>query len=122
MNILDSPNLVWFKGEQDGHWEDCCCKTCEPIQALVSGLAPKPRLARLLAMLQAYIDDSGRGQSSGDFVLAGFIAPVENWLAFGHVWQTVLNAPRSLTYLHTRKAMSRIPSGPFEGWNREECD
>jgi len=73
-------------------------------------------------MLQAYIDDSGRGQSSGDFVMAGFVAPVENWLDFNHAWQTVLDAPRTLDYLHTRKGMHPVPSGPFKGWTREECD
>jgi hypothetical protein len=73
-------------------------------------------------MLKAYIDDSGRGQTTGDYVDAGFVAPVENWLVFNHAWQNVLDIPRALDYWHTLDAMANVPSGLFRGWSRAECD
>jgi hypothetical protein len=73
-------------------------------------------------MLKTYIDASGRGQKTGDFVMAGYVAPVENWLLFNHAWQAVLNIPPKVEYFHTVDAMAKTPTGSFDGWTREECD
>lgn len=40
-------------------------------------------------MLQAYVDDSGRGQNP--FVLAGYIAPAEKWVQFSERWRALLD-------------------------------
>jgi len=103
---------------------DCCCETCEPIQALVSGLAHKQRLSRMLAMLQVYVDESGRGQESGAYVAAGFIASVETWLEFSRDWQIVRDEPPALAYFKTKEAMGMggSPFEQFRGWTREEAD
>src|SRR5271155_3017525 len=97
---------------------DCCCETCEPIQALVSGLAHKQRLSRMLAMLQVYVDESGRGQESGAYVAAGFIASVETWLEFSRDWQIVRDEPPALAYFKTKEAMGMggSPFEQFRGW------
>jgi hypothetical protein len=72
-------------------------------------------------MLQAFIDDSGRGQGA-QFIMAGFLTTVEKWLHFNHAWQAALDQPPKLEYLKTRAAMARIPYGPFRGWGREQCE
>jgi hypothetical protein len=63
----------------------------EKIWGLVSGLPGRRRTARQLLMLQAFIDDSGKGQ--GDlFVLAGYIAPAQVWAeSFVPRWQKLLD-------------------------------
>jgi len=72
-------------------------------------------------MLQAFIDDSGRGQGA-QFIMAGFLSTVEKWLNFSQAWKAVLDQPPKLEYVNTRAAMSRFPSGAFRGWTREQCD
>ena len=43
-------------------------------------------------VFQAYIDDSGdKDEAAKVFVLAGYIAPAENWAAFSDEWQELLN-------------------------------
>jgi hypothetical protein len=64
-------------------------------------------------MLKAYIDNSGRGQTTGDFVYAGFVAPVENWLIFNHAWKRVLDIPPSVDWWHTLDAMADVPKELF---------
>ena len=88
----------------------------ESVLVHVSGLAPKKRLRSTLMALQAYIDDSMTDDAV--LVLAGYIAPVENWLKFSEEWQELLDMqPR-----WSRFKMSEIASSPnperFEraGW------
>lgn len=59
------------------------------IWALVCGLRPSEAGRRLLLMLQAYIDESN-SPKTGTFVLAGYIASVENWSAFSRCWEQLL--------------------------------
>lgn len=61
------------------------------IWGLVSGFPGKRRTERQLLMLQAFIDESGRGQ--GDmFILAGYIAPARIWAEeFSPKWQALLD-------------------------------
>jgi uncharacterized protein DUF3800 len=58
-----------------------------------------------MAVLQAYLDESGRGQESAAYVVAGFIAPVEAWLKFGHIWQAELDRPPPIRVLKARLGM-----------------
>src|SRR4051812_25471854 len=58
------------------------------ILALVSGFPPEVPATRRLLMLQAYIDES---YTDGElFVMAGYIAPLENWLALSADWHVML--------------------------------
>lgn len=62
-------------------------------------------------MLQAYIDDSH--DTSSAFVLAGYIAPAENWAAFSDVWRAILDTPVPFF------KMSKAHSGRSEEqWNK----
>ncbi len=53
-------------------------------------------------MLQAWIDDSGRGQEPV-FVLAGYIGRTRNWIGFSHDWSELLRKHR-LRYLKGNEA------------------
>lgn len=59
------------------------------VWAKFAGMRPSliPRLR--LMVLQAYIDDS-RDDASGTFVLAGYVASVEQWAAFSRDWAKLL--------------------------------
>ena len=43
-----------------------------------------------MAFCQAVIDDSGNESNQQIFVLAGFVAPAENWIAFSLGWDRAL--------------------------------
>jgi hypothetical protein len=86
----------------------------ERIWAMLSGYAYAARHRRLMVMLQAYVDDSGRGQSPV-FVLAGFISSPEKWALFSDEWAAVLAARPGIDYFKMREAHSF--KGQFEGWN-----
>ncbi len=60
------------------------------VWALVSGYPAKWRRGRQLLVLQVYIDDSA-SKDGKIFVLAGYIAPAENWAAFSNEWQAILD-------------------------------
>ena len=59
------------------------------VWAQFAGMRPSliPRLR--LMVLQAYMDDS-RDDASGTYVLAGYIASVEQWAAFSRDWEALL--------------------------------
>jgi hypothetical protein len=67
--------------------------------------------------LQAYIDDSGRGQHPA-FVLAGWIARPEQWADFSTEWEKVLHLAPLIKYLKTREAMNF--QGQFNGWSKTD--
>jgi hypothetical protein len=86
------------------------------VHALVSGLAAWERKARILMVLQTgYFDDSGSDAGSHYYVLAGFLASVEQWTAAATQWTAVLNR-EGLPYFKMSEAMAL--DGPFRrGWN-----
>lgn len=53
-------------------------------------------------MLKAYVDDSHTPESA--FVLAGYIAPVENWAAFCDEWQGLLDMKPPLAFFKMKLA------------------
>lgn len=60
----------------------------ERIWALVSGYPAAKRNAKRLFMLQAYVDESIKGDL---LVMAGYIASVPQWAAFSDEWHGLLN-------------------------------
>ena len=87
------------------------------IDALVSGLAtPEEQEGRLSMILQTgYFDDSGSDAGSQWYVLAGFIASVEDWKAVSTKWAETLNKEPSLRYFEMSEAMAM--EGQFRrGW------
>ena len=86
------------------------------IDALVSGLAtPEERERRPLMVLQTgYFDDSGSDHGSRWYVLAGFLATVDEWKAVANAWAKTLKR-EELPYFKMSHAMAL--DGPFRrGW------
>lgn len=63
--------------------------TADRVRAMFAGMRPSLISNRGLMVLQAFIDDS-RDAASGTYVLAGYIASVENWTAFAAQWERLL--------------------------------
>lgn len=61
----------------------------ERIRALVSGFPGERAKARVLLMLQAYVDGSGTGDSRF-LVIAGHVATSEDWAKFSDAWEARL--------------------------------
>lgn len=74
----------------------------------------------LTAMLQVFADESGRGQSSAAYVVAGFVASVETWLAFSKEWRAVLDVEPRIEYFKAREAAHK--SGQFANWSEIDRD
>jgi hypothetical protein len=71
-------------------------------------------------MLQVWLDDSGKGQMPA-FVLAGYFAPVENWINFSDEWKALLAKPsRPLSYIKGYEAFGLRRN--FKGWNVSDRD
>jgi hypothetical protein len=70
-------------------------------------------------MVNGYIDDSADHKT---FVLAGYVAPADEWVRFSEAWQEALDGPPSVTHLKTVDAMSPKPVGVFHGWTRAAVD
>jgi hypothetical protein len=67
------------------------------VMAMFSGIPSRLRFRQSVVVLQAVIDDSGRGQGPA-FILAGWIADPGKWANFSDAWDTVLHAPPSIEY------------------------
>jgi hypothetical protein len=72
-----------------------------------------------MAVLQAVIDDSGRGQPP-NLVLAGCILDTDSWSSFTDLWQAILDEPPTISYFKMKEANSR--TGEFFGFSAEERD
>jgi hypothetical protein len=68
-------------------------------------------------MLQAFVDDSGTGGQPPVFVLAGFIATVNEWTAFSDEWQESLEMRPRIKYFKMSEAMTF--GGEFSGWSEQ---
>jgi hypothetical protein len=64
-------------------------------------------------MLQVWLDDSGKANPPV-FVLAGYFAYADDWIAFAHRWQTLLDVEPRLKYIKAYEAFGL--RGEFKGW------
>jgi len=84
--------------------------SAQRVLALVSGMPAKQRLSRVLLVLQAYIDESYTNDAL--FVMAGYVATVEQWLAFSDEWASLLGLGpphfRELSELHMAEMTSPL--------------
>jgi hypothetical protein len=92
----------------------------EHIRALVSGYAPQERSRRQLAMLQAFIDDSGK--AGPVFVAGGFVSSVAQWESFAAEWQAALLLQPEIPVFKMREAMARPPQGAFRSFSEEQIE
>jgi hypothetical protein len=73
--------------------------------------------------LEAFIDDSGNDPNSHAFILAGFVAPSQNWNAFSIEWKNALDRAPGASYFKAAEAYSL--NNQFhkrKGWTRELRD
>ncbi len=105
--------------DHDQHGDD---KACFWIQRLFSGLPSDQRNRRYLVVLQAWIDDSGRGNEADSlvFVLAGYAGWVQNFKDLSDDWQTIMREEPALPYLKGKEANALV--GHFRGWTAEQRD
>ena len=91
------------------------------LDAMVCGLPAVKREKWLLGMLACYTDDSGSDGKRPVFVLAGYIATVDQWKLFSDKWQVALKSgPRPLAYFKMVDAYWKLRQ--FDGWSNAERD
>jgi hypothetical protein len=89
---------------------------------LLAGLPSDQRSRRYLIVLQAFIDDSGRGKESDNpvFVLAGYAGPVQSFFGLTDDWQAIMREEPALAYLKGKEANALDKN--FKGWTEEQRD
>lgn len=94
----------------------------EQIRALVSGYGPSERGRHLMAILQAFVDDSGNSDGNGNpvFVLAGYISSADKWTAFSDEWEAECDQAPPIRKF--KMAQANAFRGDFDGWTREDRD
>ena len=85
----------------------------EAIGALFSGLSKALRDKGVLMILQAWFDESGKGQEPV-YLLAGYVGKKTMWEDFADDWQAELDRTPCLPYLHANESQL------FKGWAPEE--
>ena len=105
--------------DHEQHGDD---KACLWMRRLYSGLPSDERHNRYLAVLQAFLDDSGRGKESDSkvFVVAGYTGPMENFNSFADDWQALLREEPVLDYVKGKEANAL--KGQFSGWTAAARD
>jgi hypothetical protein len=78
-------------------------KACLQVGALFSGLPKALRDEGLLMVLQAWFDESGKGQEPV-YLLAGYVGKKTMWEDFADDWQTELDRKPRLPYLHANES------------------
>jgi len=68
-----------------------------------------------MAVLKAFIDDSGSGSDSPWYVLAGYLGTVEGWDSFDGQWEQVLHEPPRIEYFKSSAELKKLQ---VEGWAR----
>ena len=85
------------------------------LRALVSGLPGHLRASKVLAFLQAFVDDSAAERGDGRLFMAGYINTVANWERFSDDWNAVLRRQPEIDYLRMTEANALDKQ--FRGWS-----
>lgn len=88
--------------------------------SFLSGLPGEKRRRRKLVPMQAFVDDSGHKGGPPHFVLAGLVAPAENWAAFSEEWAACLSETPAIPIFKMREAAGR--NGHFRHFTEKERD
>jgi hypothetical protein len=86
------------------------------LSALVAGYSRQKRTEKLLAIFQAYIDDSVRRYADRRLYLAGYVNSVDKWLEFSDAWEAALSESPAIKYFHMVEANGC--RGQFRGWGK----
>jgi hypothetical protein len=92
----------------------------DAVWALVCGYPTGKREHRQLLMLQAYIDESESKREPQFLVLAGYIAPAEQWASFADDWDQALRTPPCINPFDIKDALEQ--TGPFYEKSKEDCN
>jgi hypothetical protein len=84
------------------------------------GRPANSRTERLILVLEAFVDDSGNNADSPVFVLAGFVARAETWIAFEKEWKATLEKPPAVAYFKMKECSAL--RGQFNGWREPDRD
>jgi hypothetical protein len=97
-------------------------KACLWLRRLLVGLPSDQRSRRYLIVLQAFIDDSGRGKESDNpiFVLAGYAGSFKSFCDLADDWQAIMREEPALAYLKGKEANALDKN--FKGWTEEQRD
>ncbi len=91
-------------------------------------LHPPRYRRRWLAVIQAYIDESGTHDQAKIIVMAGFLSSYKRWRKFDHQWDAILNpadedpAPSERRVFHATDCLGANGYGHFLGWPKERRD
>ena len=72
----------------------------------------------MVAMLQAFLDDSGSEDTATQFVLAGYVSTVEQWKRFSPAWQAALDQSPRIPHFKANEALGA--RGVFAGMSPDE--
>jgi hypothetical protein len=86
---------------------------CIHVSAFFSGLPRALRQRGRIAVLQAWFDESGKGQEPV-YLLAGYVGDKSMWEDFADDWQAELDRSPVLPYLHASESQL------FKGFNPKE--
>jgi hypothetical protein len=92
------------------------------VRDVVCGLRRDFYSRYCVAVLKAFIDDSGSGGDSTWYVLAGYLGTVDGWNSFDAQWTEVLHAPPRIEYFKASEAESLRPDGQWSGVSKELRD
>lgn len=95
-------------------------KPREHIRALGCGYSASHCGGKLLAMLQAFVDDSSEDGGARRLYLCGYINSISQWELFSDAWDAALKADPAIGHLHMVEAEGL--RGEFAGWTRGDAD
>lgn len=90
----------------------------EYIEALGIAAFGSQEGIRLMAFLRAYLDASGTVDDSPFLVMAGYVAPIMQWVKFTKRWAKVL-LDEGLSHWHMVDFNGR--AGEYCGWSDKQC-
>jgi len=99
-----------------------CSKTpngYERYRALVCGHPPQFRERRAVALIKAFLDDSGTHDGARIMCIGGCIAPIDRWDRFSYEWSEHLIS-WDLDWFHMTDAENR--QGAYKDWTNEHRD
>jgi hypothetical protein len=94
------------------------------IGGIASAAHPLDSKQRILAVLKAYLDESGTKNSPKIFAMGGAVASETEWSLWHPQWKAILKNPgggrKEIEYMHMKECVHG--SAQFKGWPKEESN